>query len=200
MSRSNRRRFIQRALVSGAALSAKTRSTEATFARTLSPALLHALAEAVLPSQTLGKAGTRQVVEGFTTWLGRYQPVTELNHGYFTGDIRYSPEHPGPRWTAQLEALDLESRKRFAESFVDLDEERRRDLVATQIQDDRLERLPRAASARHVAVGLLAYFYALPETTDLAYRARISKHHCRPLGRAPDPPEPLEESPGAGRG
>ena len=97
MSRSNRRTFIQRALVSGAALTGKTGPIEAVLVRTLSPTLLHALAQAILPRQTLGQAKTLQVIEAFTNWLAGYEPVTELNHGYFTGDIRYSPEHPGPR-------------------------------------------------------------------------------------------------------
>ncbi len=200
MSRSNRRTFIQRALVSGAALTGKTGPTEAALVRTLSPTLLHALAQAILPRQTLGQAKTLQVIEAFTNWLAGYEPVTELNHGYFTGDIRYSPEHPGPRWASQLEALDLQSKKRFSATFIELDEERRRELVAAQIQEDRLGRLPRAAGARHVAVGLLAFFYALPETTDLAYRAQISKRRCRPLAQAPDLPKPLEASQEADRG
>ncbi len=46
---------------------------------------------------------------------------------------------------------------------------------------------------RHVAVGLLAYFYATPAATDLAYRAKISRHTCRPLAYASRRPRPLED-------
>ena len=193
MSRSNRRSFIQQALASSFVLSKKRGQVQQSDPAGLPTDLLQALGRAVLPSKALGPVETDRVIDDFSAWLAGYQPVAEMNHGYMTGRIRYSPEHPQPRWASQLEALEIEAQKRFHVPFTELDQVRRRELVEKQIGSDRIGRLPRAASARHVAVGLLAYFYATPAATDLAYRAEISRHACRPLAQASRRPRSLED-------
>lgn len=154
----------------------------------LDPALLRALAHTVLPSE-LGDAGTERAATGFERWLAAYEPVAEESHGYGTGEISYLPAHPGPGWGAQLEALDLEARRRHGRGFPDLDPGARLDLVRRHFGEER--RLPPPHEAAHVALGLLAWWVATPEATDLAYRVRIAKETCRPLADAPAPPQPL---------
>ena len=160
-------------------------------AASLDNALTRALGRAVLPSE-LGVAGIDRVVGEFQQWLDEYEAEAELNHGYGTDEIEHTPADPTPRWQAQLEALDAEARGRSQLSFVALDADTQRDLVRRQIEEDRIDRLPRAYRARHVAVALLAYFYSTPEATDLCYRAAIGKNTCRPLRRSPDKPISLE--------
>ena len=153
--------------------------------------LTRALGRALLPSE-LGTAGIERVVGEFQQWLDRYEADAELNHGYGTGEIAYTPADPTPRWQAQLEALNAEAQRRSSVSFIELDTDTQRDIIRQHIADDRIDRLPRAYRARHVAVGLLAYFYSTPEATDLCYQAAIGKNNCRPLRRSPDKPISLE--------
>jgi len=149
--------------------------------------LVRALAEAILPA-ALGEAGIARAAAGFQVWLAAYEPVAELNHGYGTPEIEYLPADPRPGWQAQLDALGLEAERRWGVKFEALDLDRRRLLVTRQLSTERSGRLPAAHEARHVAVGLLAWFYAGAEATDLCYRARIGKETCRPLVRTVDEP------------
>lgn len=149
--------------------------------------LVRALGHAVLPAE-LGSDGIDRVVAGFHIWLEEYEPGAELNHGYGTADIEFTPADPTASWQSQLNELEREAQQRFQLSFVRLDSEGRRGIVRRQISGDRLDRLPRPHRARHVAVGLLAYFYSTPEATDLCYQAAIGKHNCRPLARSPREP------------
>ena len=152
------------------------------------PLLLRALAEVVLPSE-LGTEGRESAVSAFERWLDGYEPAFEMNHGYGTHEIVYGPAHPGPGWQAQLEALDLEARRRTDTGFPDLPREGRRALVERQLSGE-AGGLPSPARARHVAVGLLAHWATSSGAQDLAYRARIGRHACRgleDLGTAPAP-------------
>ena len=142
--------------------------------------LLLALGGAVLPSE-LGAAGIARVVAEFAAWVSEYRPGAELDHTYGTPEIEYTPEHPGPRWAEQLKSLDVESRRRAGKPFVDLSAERQRELIRAQIADAPAADFPDPARAQHVAVGLLAYFTASPEATDLCYQAEIGKDTCRDL-------------------
>ena len=151
---------------------------------------LLALGTAVLPSE-LGTEGTEQVVAEFREWLAGYQPVAELNHGYGTAEIDYTPADPAPGWMAQLRALELEAEQRFGSSFAALEPGVRREIVRTQIGRRGGDQFPMIAEANHVAVGLLAFFYDSPFATDLCYRAAIRKLSCRPLSESPDKPRPL---------
>jgi hypothetical protein len=146
------------------------------------PELLRALAEAILPAE-LGEAGVARVATGFQAWLAGYEPEAEVNHGYGTPEIEYLPADPRPGWQEQLVALGLEAERQWGMTFVALHPDRRRLLVGRQLSTERSGRLPAAHEARHVAVGLLAWFYTGAEATDLCYRARIGKETCRPLAQ-----------------
>ena len=151
---------------------------------------LLALAAAVLPSE-LGTEGTEKVVAEFREWLAAYQPVAELNHGYGTAEIDYTPADPAPGWMAQLRALELEAKQRFGSSFAALEPGARREIVRSQVGRRGGEGFPMIAEADNVAVGLLAFFYDSPFATDLCYRAGIRKLTCRPLAGSSDKPPPL---------
>lgn len=153
---------------------------------------LRAVGHAVLPTADLGSDGIDLVVDEFVEWLAGYEPVTEQSHSYLTSsEIRYGPPHPGPRWASQLQALDLESERRHGVSFRDLPVTQRRAMIGSQIRQDPLDRLPSAVAARHVAVGLLAYFYATPQANDLCHRAAIGMYACRGLEDTSNRPAPL---------
>jgi hypothetical protein len=152
--------------------------------------MLSALAQAVLPSE-LDAVAIDRIVTGFQTWLDGYQSAAELNHGYGTGTIRHTLVNPDPHWQSQLAALDDEARQRFGQSFSDLDPTPRREIIRQQLAGDPLDRLRLPQRARHVAIGLLSYYYARPEASDLCYERAIGKNSCRPLARSPDEPSPL---------
>ena len=188
----NRRVFVSSVAASVPIVAASRRTLEpGEAAALLDEALTRAVGHALLPSE-LGTNSIDRVVGDFQQWLDQYEPAAELNHGYGTSEIDYTPADPTPRWQAQLETLDADARRRSGISFVALDADTQRDIIRQQIADDRIDRLPRAYRARHVAVALLAYFYSTPEATDLCYQAAISKNNCRPLRRSPDKPISLE--------
>lgn len=200
MSGSDRRTFLKRAagLVPAIAVGARELSAaeaeDATGeAASLDREILQAVGEATLPAEALGDDGVRRVVTDFQRWLDEYEPVAELDHPYLNHELRYAAADPGPRWQSQLEALDAEALKRHGSSFVQLDVAGRRSLLERQLPGDPLERLPNASRARHVATGLLTYFYSSSEANDLCYRARIGRHECRGLDDLSAPPEPLPE-------
>lgn len=194
MAKSDRRTFLKRSAAAvpaialapeaAAAIVAGTRlevDAAGAGATTLDAALLGALGRAVLPTSDLGADGVDAALGGFQDWLAAYEPVAELNHGYFSAEIRYTPADPGPRWQAQLEALDAEARARHDAGFADLDVLAQRALLERSMGREGANGLPGPARADHVAVGLLAWFYASSEATDLCYRAAIRRQQCRGL-------------------
>lgn len=160
-------------------------------AEPLDAALLLAVAEAVLPTE-LGRDGIESAVAGFREWSAGFEPVAELNHGYGTAELQYAPADPVPGWGAQLRALELESTRRNGRGFASISTEDRRELVRAHLARERVDRLGDPAAARHVAAGLLSWWYATPEAMDLCYRAQIGRFGCRPLARSPERPDPLE--------
>jgi hypothetical protein len=192
MSRVSRRTFLRTA---GAlpVLAAPAEAAAAAPAQQpmLDPVVLRAVAGAVLPSG-LGEAGIERAAAGFERWVAAYEPVAEANHGYGTDALEYLTAHPGPGWAAQLQALDLEARRRSGRGFAELDHAARLELVRRQLSGERS--LPRIEDARHVALGLLSWWVATPDATDRVYGARIAKETCRPLGEAPDRPQPFAGS------
>jgi hypothetical protein len=154
----------------------------------LDPGLVRALAEAVLPSE-IGAPARERAVSGFRQWLADYRPVRERDHGYGTGELTYTTAHPGPGWRAQLEALELESRQRFGPGFAELDADLRQRLVRGQLRRERGS-LPVPAEAQHVAVGLIAWWFASSEANDVCYERVIGRETCRPLERTGDEPSP----------
>ena len=171
MAESDRRTFLKRSAVVVPAIALAPETAASLYARpqsdvvrpartTLDALLLGAIGSAVLPIAELGTDGVGQAVLGFQEWLDGFEPVAELNHGYFSAEIRYAPADPGPRWQAQLEALDAEARKRYEAGFNELGPADRRALLARHIGREGANGLPGPARADHIAVGLLAWFYA----------------------------------------
>ncbi len=189
MAEINRRGFLGSVAAALPVAATSHRALKRTKSSTpgLDDELIRALGDAVLPAE-LGSDGLDRVVAGFHSWLEEYEPGAELNHGYGTADIEFTPADPTASWQSQLNELEREAQERFQVSFVRLDSEGRRGIVRRQISGDRLDRLPRPYRARHVAVGLLAYFYSTPEATDLCYQAAIGKRNCRSLARSPQEP------------
>lgn len=193
MSELTRRSFVKSVATSLPVLAASATAAEATSSKeqsqtVLDPALLLALAGAVLPAE-LGDAGLRRAARDFDRWLAAYEPAAEVNHGYGTDEIEFLPAHPGPGWSAQLTALDLEARRRSNQSFTEIEPAARREIVARQLDGERT--LPAPHAARHVALGLLAWWCSTPDATDRAYRARIGKETCRALALSPRKPTPI---------
>lgn len=164
----------------------------AVAAAALDPALLRALAEAVLPAE-IGAAGAARAADDFHAWVAGYRPGAELLHDYGVAKIARAGPSPMLRWGAQLARLDRAARARHGASFGAVSVERRRALVAEALDADKAEgALPGdPARASHVGVGLIAHFYAQPDATDLAYGAEIGPTRCRPLAKNPERPVAL---------
>jgi hypothetical protein len=153
-------------------------------------AFLIRLGEVVLPAE-LGNDGIARVTRAFGQWVVGYRRDAELLHPYGSANIRYSGEPPAGRWRAQATQLRGEARRRFGRSFESLPLPRRRELVTAALANERIDRMPDALGANHVALALVAWFFASPEATDLCYRARIGKNQCRSLVNSPKEPVPL---------
>jgi hypothetical protein len=193
MRDSHRRRFLKQSAGVLSALAA-TRCAPGPAGEPTAPPLdrdrLLALGAVVLPVGALGRDGVERVVSGFAKWLDEFLPVAELDHPYGDDEILYGPADPKPRFRADLEALDLEAAKRFGRSFTEASEEERQTIVRLQVRGMTRGSLPSPGEARHVAVGLLSYFYATSEANDLCYEAAIQRWECRGLDTARDKPGP----------
>lgn len=154
----------------------------------LDAASLYAIGVAVLPS-VLGADGVTRVVNAFQQWLAEYQPAAELLHGYGTDEIREAPESPADRWQRQLGELQEISRRELGGDLPEVQSDRLRELIRAHLANESIDTFPAPARAGHVAVGLLAFFYASPEATDLCYDASIRKNACRPLDHVSEKPE-----------
>jgi hypothetical protein len=177
--------------------SAEAQSNEALAVET--GPILSALAEVVLPTTALelarGKEALRDTLAAFVSWSDGFEPLAELDHPYLSSDeIRYGPPDPRPAWLAQLEGLQTEAQKRHERSFAALDRVERRAILEHQLPAESRARLPHAASAGHIAVALLAWFYATSEANDLCYGRKIGRYECRGLPSARDLPQALTET------
>lgn len=155
-----------------------------------SPRTLHALGEAVLPSE-LGRAGMQAAVTDFQRWIAGYREGAELLHGYGTSTLGKAVPTPATRWAAQLDALDAMARKAGARSFAELPLERRREMVRVELTALKADRIPSVGRAPHVALALLAHWYGTADAIDRCYEARIGKESCRPLAASARKPLPL---------
>ena len=154
------------------------------------PRTLHAIGDVVLPAE-LGGAGTAAAVNAFQRWIAGYREGAELVHGYGTSRLGFAGPTPATRWASQLDHLDATARSRYATPFADLPVPQRREMVVAELTVLKVDRLPSLGRAPHVALALLAHFYANAEATDLCYGARIGKQTCRPLSNASRKPLPL---------
>lgn len=189
-----RRQFLKvsAGVVSGFAIGARAQDAPAPDVdqQKLDRAMLDALGSIVLPQTALGDAGIVRVVGEFLAWLDAFEPVTERDHPYYSPEINYGPPHPAPLWGAQLDALNIEAQQRFDMGFPALAEDRKRFILDRQLPTNIPQDLPYAGNAPHVAIGLLAWFYATPEANDLALQANIGRQSCRGLQGSPDKPTP----------
>lgn len=199
----SRRTFVSWMSGVGAALGfgVRARPTEAKSAAPeqgapLDGAMVRGIAEVVLPTE-LGNDGFTRVSRAFTQWAGAYRQGVELVHPYGSTQLRQTGESPALRWKAQLIALDAQARERHQRGFAALTREQRRGLVMTVLASERATRLPDPVEANHVAMALMAWFFASPDATDLCHNARIGRNQCRPLVNAPRQPLPLRDG---GRG
>jgi hypothetical protein len=194
----NRRTFLAQAgatiAAAGGGAGTPQAATPQASPRDLHPALLAAIGDAVLP-ESLGAAGRTRAVRSFGAWIAAYHPVTEEMHGYGNAEITYTPADPAPGWNAQLEGLDLLSRRKHRRGFAALDVPARRALLKPQLAQlsrQRGDRLPvNPLAAPHVAIALLAHWADSSEATDLAYGVRIGKGECRALADSSRKPLPL---------
>ena len=162
---------------------------------TLPEAPLAAVADVALPTGVLGDEGTELALLGFLAWVEGFEPAAELDHPYLSGELRYGRPHPGPRWAAQLQAMELEAERRTGRPFSQLSASERRRIVTEAAEEETGSSLPGdPARADHVVVGLLAWFYGTTTANDLGYEARIRRHLCRGIASLPEEPPALEEA------
>lgn len=159
---------------------------------------LRAVAEAVLPAE-LGAEGRERAVNAFERWSDGLEPVAELSHPYLVPETRYSGPDPRPGWAAQLLGLEKECRARHAIDLTELDVASRRKLLARGVGQTG-PGLGSPANANHIAVALMAHFFASPVATDMCYRRTIAKQQCRGLDGAPAEPVVLAVAEAAPRG
>ncbi|HEX6942644.1 MAG TPA: gluconate 2-dehydrogenase subunit 3 family protein [Gemmatimonadaceae bacterium] len=156
----------------------------------LNGAMVRGIAEVVLPAE-LGNDGFARVSRAFTQWAAAYRQGVELVHPYGSTQLRQTSESPAPRWKAQLTALDRDAREKHQRAFTALTREQRRALVMTAFASERANRLPDPVEANHVAMALMAWYFASADAADLCYNARIGRNQCRPLVNSPRQPLPL---------
>ncbi len=156
---------------------------------------LRAVAEAVLPAE-LGADGRERAVTAFERWSDGLEPVAELAHPYLVPETRYSGPDPRPGWTAQLQGLEKECHARHRTPLADLDVAGRRKLLARGVGQAG-PGLGAPANANHIAVALMAHFFASPAATDLCYRRTIARQQCRGLDGAAAEPAALGAALGA---
>ena len=157
-----------------------------------SPRTLHALGEAILPSE-LGRAGTLAAVTAFQRWIAGYRENVELVHGYGTSALGTSGPTPATKWAMQLDALDKTARAEGAHSFAALPVERRREIVRRELTALKADRIGAVGRAPHVALALLSHWYDTPDATNRCYQVKIDKENCRPLATSARRPLPLAQ-------
>lgn len=156
----------------------------------LNESTIRSIAEAVLPSE-LGTSGVARVSRGFVQWISAYKPGVELVHPYGSAQLRQTGASPAPQWRTQLAALDGGARAKYRRAFGAISVEQRREVIREAVAAEQLNRLPDPLEAQHVAVALMAWYFATPDATNRCYNARIDRNQCRPLVNAARQPLPL---------
>jgi hypothetical protein len=201
---SSRRTFVGWLSGLGAALGigVRARPSQANAAQpaeqsgSLDAAMVRSVADAVLPSE-LGNDGIARTSRAFSQWIAGYRPGVEIVHPYGSAELRQTGESPVGRWRSQLSALERSAREKYQRAFTSLTRDQRRELVMQALADDRLNRLPDPLQANHVAMGILAWYFATPDAADLCYSAQIGRNQCRPLVHSSRQPLPIQD--GGGR-
>lgn len=185
-----RRTLLQLLVSSIAALSARIGLRAQTISLSSADAArIRVLGDVVLP-QELGTEGRAQAVTSFLGWLRDYRPGADTDHGYGFPRLRRTAPSPAAKYAAQLDALELESRKR-GRDFKNTARIDQQTIVEAAITAAKIERLPARPDGGHVATDLMAFFFDSVEANDLCYRARIGRDTCRTLDGSGDRPAPL---------
>ena len=191
-----RRSFLKQSVATVAAASvAGCAADDAGDTSRLPGHTLRAVGDAVLPAE-LGAEGRERAVAAFDRWSDGLEPVAELAHPYLVPETRYSDPDPRPGWAAQLEGIEKECRARFGKALGDLDVPARQRLLAGPVGAAG-PGLGAPANANHIAVALMAHFFASPAATDMCYRRTIARQQCRGLDGAAAEPAALGAGPGA---
>lgn len=189
-----RRSFLKQSVATVAAASvAGCASDDGGDTSPLPAHTLRAVADAVLPAE-LGADGRERAVAAFERWSDGLEPVAELAHPYLVPETRYSGPDPRPGWVAQLQGLEKECHARHGKLLTDLDTAGRRKLLARGVGQAG-PGLGAPASANHIAVALMAHFFASPAATDMCYGRTIAKQQCRGLDGAVAEPAALGAGP-----
>ena len=151
------------------------------------PAMLAAIAEVVLPSETDRKAA----VDRFTGWIRDYREAVDTDHGYGNTRLRKTGPPPARNYPAQIAALDSAARDGGARSFAAAPVAARRAIVETALAEAKIERLPGRPNGGHIASDLMAHYFASEDAANLCYRAKIDRDTCRGLPGSGKPPAPL---------
>lgn len=152
-------------------------------------AVLRDVGATVLPA-SLGADRVALTVDRFVAWTRGYQEGVALSHGYGHPRLVTSGPSPVPDYVAQLAALDAAARRRGG-AFGALPLETRRVLLEEALRTAQVTDLPGRPNGRHVVSDLMAFFFRSSEANDLAHRARIGRHQCRPIDRTTRRPAPL---------
>ncbi|HET9986585.1 MAG TPA: twin-arginine translocation signal domain-containing protein [Longimicrobiales bacterium] len=198
MGKTSRRDFLKRVAAAVPALAVPVPGATAAADAEARPSvpepldapLLAALGRAVLPAE-LGRSGLERATSSFASWLRGYRPGAELPHGYGSAELRFAPADPSAAWASQLRELDAAARRAHGRGLAAVTRAEAQALVRAALAGDAApERLPAPARAKHVAIALLAHFYASPEADDLCYGRRIGRQTCRGLGGVRQAPAP----------
>jgi hypothetical protein len=187
----------------------------ATTSRAIDLGLLGDLAGVVLPS-SLTADDRRRVVESYVSWLGAYQPGADLlalEDSAFLSELPFERAmravtiDPIVQCAGQLEALARLSVATFARSFAELAPGEKAEVVRrvlgevisglrlttrNPLGDPAIWLAGPAAfiglPSDHVAITLMAFYFASPDAIERCYGARLRPRTCRgfaDVGRDP---------------
>ena len=160
-------------------------------AEELDPAVLAAIAEAVLPAEADRKAA----VAAFTRWIANYKEGADTDHGYGNTRIRTTGLSPARNYAAQIAALDAAAKAMGASGFVAASVDQRRAVVEAAIADAKVDRLSARPTGAHIVTDLMGHYFNSPVAQDLCYRASIGRDSCRGLPGSENKPTNLPRKP-----
>jgi hypothetical protein len=156
-------------------------------AEALDPAVLAAIAEVVLPSES----DRRTAVADFIRWIREYKEGADTDHGYGNTRLRQTGPSPARNYATHVAALDAAARARGARGFAVAPLADRRAIVEAALAEAKIERLPGRPSGAHIAADLMGHYFASEAAANLCYRAKIDRDTCRGLQGSENAPASL---------
>jgi len=144
-------------------------------AQSVDRSAVHELAAVVLP-QSLGRARTDKIADGFMQWFGDYKPGAEVSSGYGNPRTQVTGPNPSTHYADQMRALGSPIT---------------RESVQKALEDAKVDRIPNRPNGRHIATDLLAYFYGSADGENFLYNAAIKRDECRGLDTSTKRPPAL---------